>query len=178
MALKATVYKASINLANMDDHVYLDQSLTLAQHPSETQQRMMLRVLAWVMFANERLAFSKGLCDESEPALWQKSYADEIELWIDLGLPDEKRIKRASQRAQQAVLFAYDDHAVGPWWQQTQPKVYGFDNLSIYHVNDGQMAALESVCERTMQLQFTIQDSQIWLNAGENSFEITPEKLQ
>ncbi|WP_087020061.1 YaeQ family protein [Thaumasiovibrio subtropicus] len=178
MALKATIYKAAINLANMDDHVYLDQTLTLAQHPSETQQRMMLRVLAWVMYANEHLQFTKGLSEESEPALWQKSFADEIEVWIDLGLPDEKRMKRAAQKAQQAVLFAYDDNAFGPWWQQHQPKVYSFTNLAIYRVSDEIMDALLQCCERTMQLQFTIQDGQIWLNSGDLSLEVTPEKLQ
>ncbi|WP_413111870.1 YaeQ family protein [Thaumasiovibrio sp. DFM-14] len=178
MALKATIYKAAINLANMDEHIYLDQTLTLAQHPSETQQRMMLRVLAWVMYANERLHFSKGLCDESEPALWQKSYADEIEVWIELGLPDEKRLKRASQRSQQAVLFAYGDDSFGPWWKSQQPKLYSFENLAIYHVSDAIMAVLEQCCERTMNLQFLIQDGQIWLNAGELSVDITPEKMQ
>ncbi len=178
MALKATIYKANINLANMDEHVYLDQTLTIAQHPSETQQRMMLRVLAWVMYANEHLQFTKGLSEESEPALWQKSFADELEVWIDVGLPDEKRIKRASQKAQQAVLFAYNDDAFGPWWQQHQPKVYVYSNLTIYHVSDEIMAALESICERTMNLQFSIQDGQIWLSSGDLNLEVTPTKMQ
>jgi len=169
MAQKATIYKADINLANMDLGIYLDQSLTVAQHPSETLQRMMLRIVAWAMHANERLAFSKGLCDEDEPALWQVSYSDEIEMWIDLGLPDEKRIKKGSVRGQQAVILAYGENAATQWWNQQQSTANKYSNLSVYMVSDETMTALADLVTRTMQLQFSISDGEIWLNCGEQS---------
>lgn len=178
MAQKATIYKADINLANMDLGVYLDQSLTVAQHPSETLQRMMLRIVAWAMHANEQLNFTKGLCDEDEPELWQVNYSDEIELWIDLGLPDEKRLKKASVRAQQAVLFAYGENAAAQWWNQQKTVAQKFSNLTIYMVSDATMAALADLVTRTMQLQFSISDGEIWLSCGEQSLLLEVSTLQ
>lgn len=94
MALKATIYKATLNIADMDRHFYCDTTLTLAQHPSETEQRMMLRLLAWICHADERLVFTKGLSAEDEPEIWRRNDHNGLEMWIELGLPDEKRIKR------------------------------------------------------------------------------------
>ncbi len=178
MAQKATIYKADINLANMDLGVYLDQSLTIAQHPSETLQRMMLRIVAWAMHGNEQLNFTKGLCDEDEPELWQVNYSDEIELWIDLGLPDEKRLKKASVRAQHAVLFAYGENAAAQWWSQQQTTAQKYNNLTIYMVSDATMAALADLATRTMQLQFSISDGEIWLSCGEQSVLLEISTLQ
>ncbi len=112
MALKATVFKARVQLSDMDRHVYLDHSLTMARHPSETDLRMMVRLLAWAIYGDERLEFTRGLCADDEPELWQKSYSEEIELWIDLGMPEEGRVRKACARARQVVIFAYGDRAV------------------------------------------------------------------
>lgn len=178
MAQKATIYKADVNVANMDSDLYLDQSLTIAQHPSETLQRMMLRIVAWAMHANEQLTFTKGLCDEDEPELWQVNYSDEIEVWIDLGLPDEKRLKKASVRAQQAILFAYGENAASQWWTQQKSTAQKYNNLSIYRVSDETMAALADLVTRTMQLQFSISDGQVWLSCGEQSLLLDIETWQ
>jgi len=175
MAQKATIYKAEVNLANMDKDIYLDQNLTIAQHPSETVQRMMLRIVAWALNADERLIFSKGLSDEDEPDLWQKSYSDEIELWIDLGTPDEKRIKKGSVRAKQSVIFSYGTNSAKDWWKQNASAANKFDNLSVYFVNDDMMEALSELASRTMQLQFSISDGDIWLTSGDNSVQLEIE---
>lgn len=175
MAQKATIYKAEVNLANMDQDLYLDQNLTIAQHPSETLQRMMLRIVAWALNANERLIFSKGLSDEDEPDLWQKSYSDEIELWIDLGTPDEKRLKKGSVRAQKSVLFSYGNNSAKAWWKQHESIAKKFDNLSVYFVNDDMMEALAQMANRTMQLQFSISDGEIWLTSGDESMLLEME---
>lgn len=94
MALKATIYKAVVNVADLDRNQFLDASLTLARHPSETQERMMLRLLAWIKYADERLQFTRGLSAEDEPEAWLRNDHLGIDLWIELGLPDERRIKR------------------------------------------------------------------------------------
>lgn len=99
MALKATIYKATVNIADMDRHFYYDATLTLAQHPSETPQRMMLRLLAWICHADERLVFTKGLSVEDEPDIWQRNDYNGLEMWIEMGLPDEKRIKKACNQS-------------------------------------------------------------------------------
>ncbi|MGF1682869.1 YaeQ family protein [Photobacterium minamisatsumaniensis] len=175
MALKATIYKAQFNVADLDRHVYIDKSHTLACHPSETLQRLMLRLIAWGFYADEDLQFTKGLCDVDEPDLWIKSLSDEIELWIDLGLPDEKRIKKAAHKSKKAVLVVYGDNAAPVWWKQNQAKLSQFGNISVVFFNDQTLSELEALVERTMQLQLTIEGEQGWLSAGESSCTITPD---
>ena len=114
MALKATICKAELNIADMDRGYYADHALTLAQHPSENDERLMLRVLAYALYAHEHLAFTKGLSDPDEPDLWQKDLTGAIDLWIDLGQPDEKRILKACGRSRQVAVHCYGN-AAGPW---------------------------------------------------------------
>ncbi|PSW19948.1 hypothetical protein C9I98_10865 [Photobacterium sanctipauli] len=175
MALKATIYKAQFNVADLDRHVYIDQSHTLACHPSETLQRLMLRLITWGFNANEDLQFTKGLCETEEPALWIKSLTDDVELWIDLGLPDEKRIKKAAHKSEKVIIVAYGDNAAPVWWQQNKAKVSQYGNISVVFFNDQTLAELEAMVERTMQLQLTIEGEQGWLNCGEQSCTITPD---
>lgn len=108
MALKATIYKATVNVADLDRNQFLDASLTLARHPSETQERMMLRLLAWLKYADERLQFTRGLCADDEPEAWLRNDHLGIDLWIELGLPDERRIKKACTQAAKVALFTYN----------------------------------------------------------------------
>ncbi|MCG7496515.1 YaeQ family protein [Vibrio sp. Of7-15] len=178
MALKATIYKTSINIADMDREVYLDQNLTIAQHPSETLQRMMLRIMAWALNAHEQLTFTKGLCDEDEPELWIKNYSDEIELWVELGLPDEKRLKKSSIKGQKVALYTYNKNAAEVWWKQNASVAAQYKNLSVFFVDDESMAALANAASRTMKLQVTIQDGQIWLNTEAESLLVNVETWQ
>ncbi|MFI3246511.1 MAG: YaeQ family protein [Ferrimonas sp.] len=178
MALKATVYKARIQLSDMDRHLYLEQPLTMAQHPSETDTRMMLRLLAWSLYANERLVFSKGLCEDDEPELWQKSYSDEIELWIELGTPDETRLRKACGRAQQVVLLAYGDNSVAVWWQKNQGKFSKMRNLTVLQIDDAAAEQLAAMANRTMDLGVTISDGEISVSSELGYVSVTPTWLQ
>lgn len=175
MAQKATIYKAHINIADLDRHVYVDMTHTIACHPSETLQRLMLRLLAWGLNADENLTFTKGVSAADEPDLWYKNLSNEIELWIDLGLPDEKRIRKASNRSKQVIIFAYGDRAAPVWWQQNKSKITQFDNISVVYIKDETLAELEALIERSMQIQLTIEGEQAWLTSNMGDSTITPE---
>ncbi|MBY5921779.1 YaeQ family protein [Ferrimonas balearica] len=177
MALKATVFKARVQLSDMDRHVYLDQSLTMARHPSETDLRMMVRLLAWAVYGDERLEFTRGLCADDEPELWQKSYSEEIELWIDLGMPEETRVRKACTRAKQVVVFAYGDRAVPVWWEKHKGKFSRFDNLKVWFIPGEQGDALAAMAERTMDLAITISDGEVSVSGGDHYVTLTPQAL-
>lgn len=177
MALKATIFKAELNIADMDRDHYGDYSLTIARHPSETDERMMLRVLAFARHAHERLQFTRGLSADDEPDLWQKDLTDAIELWIDLGLPDEKRIRKACGRAQQVVVYAYGARTVGPWWDALTGKLDRFDNLAVYAIAKSTSDALAKLAERSMRLQCTVQDGTVWVSDDSDNVEVQIDTL-
>lgn len=174
MALKATIYKAAVNVADLDRNQFLDASLTLAKHPSETEARMMLRLLAWIMYADERLQFTRGLSADDEPELWLLNDHLGIDLWVELGLPEERRIKKACSRSQQVALFTYNSRAAEIWRQQNQALLSGFDNLTIWYLDDAQLALLATLAARNMTLQATLQEGTLWLSDAQNSLEIVP----
>lgn len=178
MALKATIYKAMVNVADMDRNQFLDANLTLARHPSETEERLMLRLLAWAKYADERLQFTRGLSAEDEPELWIRNDYLGIDLWIELGLPDERRVKKACSQAAEVALFTYNGRAAEVWWQQNQSKLRTYDNLTIWYLDDAQLAKLSGLATRSMSIQATLQDGLIWLSEGENNLEITLENWQ
>jgi len=172
MALKATIYKAAINIADMDRNFFYDANLTLAQHPSETEQRMMLRLLAWICHADERLSFTRGLSAEDEPEIWRKNDHNGIELWVELGLPDEKRLKKACNQSRHVVLYVYSERAAKVWWPSVQSKANGFGNLTVRFIDDELLAQLTAFANRSMTLQATLQDGTIWLSDAQNNLEI------
>ncbi|ADO49787.1 YaeQ family protein [[Enterobacter] lignolyticus] len=172
MALKATIYKAAVNVADLDRNQFLDASLTLARHPSETEERMMLRLLAWIKYADERLQFTRGLSADEEPELWQLNDHLGVDLWVELGLPDERRIKKACSRSRDVALFTYNSRAAEIWWQQNQSAMGAFANLSIWYLDDGQLAQLREFAARNMTLQATLQEGTIWLSDAQNNLEI------
>lgn len=175
MALTATVFKAELQIADMDRGYYADHALTIARHPSETDERMMVRVLAFALHAAENLCFTKGLCADDEPDLWQKSLTDEIEVWIDVGLPDEKRIRKACNRSGQVWLYAYGGRSAQLWWDKTGESLKRFSNLRVMNLSQTATKALAELAERTMRLQCTIQEGQVWLGNGETTVMIEPE---
>jgi len=135
MATKATIYKALLNIANMDSHYYAEHNLTMAQHPSETDLRLMVRLVAFILNADENLVFCKGISQEDEPDLWKKSLGGEIELWIDLGQPDEKRIKKACGRSEKVIIYTYQEGMAASWWKQIETSLTRFSNLQVIHLN-------------------------------------------
>lgn len=177
MALKATIHKAELQLADMDRHVYGDHALTIARHPSETDDRMMTRVLAYALFAQEGIAFTKGLFDVDEPEVWVKNLAGEITLWIDLGQPDEARIRRACSRAGQVVVLCYGS-GCEVWWKQIASKLTRFANLTVLQLPANTTQALAGLAERTMRLQCMVQDGEIWINTETQSVPVKLVRLQ
>lgn len=161
MATKATINKALLNIANMDSHYYAEHNLTLAQHPSETDLRLMVRLVAFIINANEDLEFCKGISQEDEPALWQKSLGGDIELWIDLGQPDEKRIKKACGRSQKVIIYTYQEGMAAAWWKQIETSLFRFTNLSVIYLDiEGD---IELLAKRAMSLQANISDNELTL---------------
>jgi len=178
MALKATIFKAELQIADMDRHYYRDHALTLAQHPSETDERMMVRLLAFALNADEALAFGKGLSTEDEPALWQKDLTGAIELWIEVGLPDEKEIRKACGRAKQVIIYSYGGRNADLWWQQNRDKLDRAKNLTVINLPAAATLALAKLARRTMQLQCTIQEGEIWLADQDDRIEVKRVSLK
>jgi len=174
MAIKATIFKADLQISDMDRNYYQNHQLTLARHPSETDERLMVRIVAFALHAHERLQFTKGLSSDEEPTLWQRNLSDEIEIWIDLGQLDEKRIRKACNQAKQVYLYTFQTKSAEVWWQQIESKLTRFNNLHVIHLPDAVSKSLEVLCSRTMQLQCNIQDGQLWLSDSNNTIEVTP----
>jgi len=178
MAIKATIFKADLQIADMDRAYYADHAVTLARHPSETDERMMVRLLAFTLFAREGLTFGKGLCVDDEPDLWCKDLTGAIELWLDVGLPDEKWIRKACGRAAQVVILNYGGRTADLWWNQNESKLTRQGNLSVYNIDPSASQALAAMAERTMRLQCTVQDGQVWITNGHDTvhLEVTSRK--
>jgi uncharacterized protein YaeQ len=177
MALSATICKAELNVIDMDRHYYQQHSLTIAQHPSETDERLMVRLLAFALHASDSLSFTKGLSTDDEPDLWQKSLSDDIELWIELGLPSEKRLKKACGRSQQVTVYTYGTGGADMWWKQMQSQVSRFKNLSIRHIDPETTQALAELMQRNLDIQVSIQDGEISWDSNEKNISFSPELL-
>ncbi|HUW51283.1 MAG TPA: YaeQ family protein [Sulfuricella sp.] len=172
MALKATIFKAVLQIADMDRHYYHDHALTIAQHPSETDERMMVRLLAFALHANEALSFGKGLSTDDEPDLWQKDLTGAIETWIDVGLPEEKLIRKACGRARQVFIYSYGGRGADIWWNQNRSKLERLNNLTVINLSEASSLGLAKMAQRNMQLQCTIQDGEIWMADQDGTTQI------
>lgn len=175
MALKSTIFKVELQIADLDRNYYQNHTLTVARHPSETDERMMVRVLAFAMHADPALVFGKGLSSEDEPDLWRKDLTGAIELWIDVGLPDEKRVRRACGRSQQVVVLTYGGRVADMWWQQNQAALQRQDKLTVINLSTEDSRALAALAERGMQLQCTLQEAELWLIVDGENTRIVPE---
>lgn len=178
MAQKATIFKAELNIADMNRNYFADHSLTIARHPSETDERMMVRVLAFALQAHEQLQFTRGLSADDEADIWKRDLTGALEVWIDVGLPDEKRVRKACHRARVVFIYAYGGRGAALWWQQNAELLARFDNLTVINLPKEETEALALLAERTMQLQCTVQDDQVWLSAGERTVQIHYEYWQ
>ena len=178
MALTATIFKATLQISDLDRPHFGEHALTLARHPSETDERMMVRLLAFALHADERLSFTKGLCAEDEPDLWQKGLAGEIELWIDVGLPDERRVRKACSRARQVCLYVYGGRGVQPWWERNADRLRRFEHLAVIELPEAATSALAAMAQRSMQLEVTVQEGQLWVGDGTRTLQIEPRRLQ
>ena len=181
MALKATIYKAQLQIADMDRSLYADHVLTLALHPSETEERLMVRLLAFALQVppdthDGALVFARGLSDTDEPDLWQHALDGRLRHWIEVGLPDERRLTRACGRADRVTIYAYGSQAAA-WWAAMSAKLARLPNLFVWQIPAAQSQALAALAARAMALQVNVQDGQVWLQQGEHSVEIHPQAL-
>jgi uncharacterized protein YaeQ len=176
MALRATVYRCELSLSDVDRGIYGDFALTLARHPSETEERLMARLLAWILFADPALSFGKGLSTEGEPDLWLRDPTGAIELWIDVGLPDERELRKACGRARQVVVLAYGGRKAQQWWAQSRAALARQDNLRVLALDDAVLAPLQEVAARSMQVTATIQDGHLWLATPAAAIEVVPQQ--
>lgn len=178
MAPKATVLKAELQISDMDRHYYAAHQLTLAQHPSETDKRLMVRLLAYVLHADERLEFGRGLSSDDEPDLWRRDYTGLIEQWIDLGQPDESRIRKACGRAAQVVVVTYGGRASDLWWQKTAPSLARLQNLTVLDIPSETVDELAALIARAMRLNCIIQDGELQLMSDTVSIALRPSVRQ
>ena len=172
MASNATIFKAALQIADMDRHYYQDHAVTLARHPSETDERMMVRLLAFALHAHEFLSFGRGVGAEDEPALWQKDLTGLIALWIEVGQPDEKTIRQACGRARQVCIYTYGGRAADQWWKQNEAGLARLQNLAVMNLPLDGSRALATLAQRTMQIHCTIQDGQVSMGDGTHTVQI------
>ena len=176
MALNSTIYKVELQISDMDRHYYATHALTLARHPSETEERLMTRLLAFALYADERLEFGKGISDEDEPALWRKAYTDEIELWIEVGQPDETRIRKACGRSRQVVVISYGGNASEIWWNKVGATLGRNRNLTVLDIPATTVAELVALLQRGMRLQCLIQDGQLQMMNDVDAVAVDPTR--
>ncbi len=169
MAIKSTIFKVNLQIADMERHYYQDHALTIARHPSETDERMMVRLLAFALHAHEYLEFGQGMTADDEADLWQKDLTGAIELWIDVGIPDEKLIRKASGRANQVIVYCYGGRVADMWFAQNSGQFERLKNLTVINLPVESTRAIAKLAQRNMQLQCTIQDGQVWLGDGKDS---------
>jgi uncharacterized protein YaeQ len=174
MALKATIFKAELRIADIERGYYGDHAVTVARHPSETDERMMVRLLAFALNADEALAFGAGLSTDDEPDLWRRDLTGSIQTWIDVGLPDEKRIRKACGRANAVFVYSYGGHAAQLWWQQVGDKLARSHKLTVIELPQAGTRALAGLAARNMKLQVTIQDGQVWVTDDRESVQLDP----
>lgn len=178
MASNATIYKAHLQIADLDRQYFQDHALTLARHPSETEERLMVRVLAFALHADEALSFGRGVGTENEPALWQRDNTGTIDLWIEIGQPDEKTLRQACSRAKQVIVYVYGARSAEVWWENQRPSLDRLKNLCVTLLPMDSVRALAQMTKPAMQLQWTIQDGHLWIADGAETLHIELQRLQ
>ncbi|CAN5285202.1 YaeQ family protein [soil metagenome] len=176
MALKSTVFKCELQVNDLDRHYYATHGLTLARHPSETDERMMMRLLAFAMNANDRLAFAAGLSDPDEPDLWERDDTGAIDLWIQVGLPEVRALRKAAGRSGRVIVLSYG-RSTPIWWKEARTELLKIDRLEAYRVDTETSLALAAMAQRNMQLQFLVQDGASSLIDDSHNIEIAFERL-
>ena len=178
MALKSTIFKAELSVADIDRGYYRDHILMLARHPSETDERMMVRLLAFALHADDALTFGRGLSTEDEPDVCRRDLTGAIEQWIDVGLPDEREVRKACGRAREVYVLAYGGRAVDLWWQGARERLKRQDRLVVTEVPIEASRALAQLASRSMRLQFTIEDGHVFVADGATSVPVELQTLK
>lgn len=175
MAQKATIYKVELSVSDMDRHYYETHKLTVAKHPSETDERMMVRLLAFGLNANEQLELTKGLSTDDEPDIWQKSLSGELDLWVALGLPSEKIIRQSCGKAKEVIVYSYGRTA-DVWWDKIKNSTTRFENLQVVNFSENETRELAELANRSMKLQVNIQDGDVMVSVDDRIVYVTQTK--
>lgn len=174
MAQKATIYKVELTVSDMDRHYYETHKLTVAKHPSETDERLMVRLLAFALNADEQLELTKGLSTDDEPDIWQKSLSDELELWVALGLPSEKVVRQSCGKADKVIVYCYGGRTAEMWWEKIKNSTTRFDNLQVINFSEQDTGDLANLASRSMKLQVNIQDGDVMVSIDDSIVYLTP----
>jgi uncharacterized protein YaeQ len=176
MAQKATIYKVELSVSDMDRHYYETHKLTVAKHPSETDERLMVRILAFALNAHEQLELTKGLSTDDEPDIWQKSLSGELELWVALGLPSEKVVRQSCGKADAVVIYCYGGRTAEVWWDKIKNSTTRFDNLDVVNLAENETSELANLADRSMKLQVNIQDGEVMVSVDDRIVYVNPVK--
>ena len=176
MAQKATIYKVELSVCDMDRHYYETHKLTIAKHPSETDERLMVRILAFALNAHENLEFSRGLSADDEPDIWQKSLSGELELWVALGLPSEKIVRQSCGKAVEVIVYCYGGKTAEVWWEKIKNSTTRFNNLQVISFSEKDTSELAKQVSRSMKLHVSIQDGDVMVSIDESIVYVTPVK--
>ncbi len=174
MALTATIRKAELQISDMDRGYYATHNLTLAQHPSENDERLMVRLLAFALNAEDRLEFGRGLSTDDEPDLWHRDYTRDILQWIDLGQPDESRIRKACNRSRQVQVITFAGHGADIWWSKQAKGLERFDNLSVLDLDSTFVERWAEQIQRAMRWNVLIQDGEVQLINDQMQLDVIP----
>lgn len=176
MAQNSTIYKVELSFSDMDRHYYEVHKLTVAKHSSETDERLMVRLLAFALNAGEHLELTKGLSTDDEPDIWQKSLSGELELWVALGLPSEKVVRQSCSKAGRVVVYAYGGRTAELWWDKIKGGTTRFDNLQVMNLPEATTRDLAEMASRSMKLQVNIQDGDVMVSVEDRIAYVTPVK--
>ena len=174
MAQKATIYKVELAVSDMDRHYYETHKLTVAKHPSETDERLMVRIVAFALNAHEHLEMTKGLSTDDEPDIWQKSLSGELDVWVALGLPSEKVMRQSCGKAGKVIVYPYGGRTADVWWDKIKNSTTRFDNLQVINFAEAETEALAKLANRTMKLQINIQDGEVMVSVDDSIVYVTP----
>ena len=174
MALKATIFKVDLAVADMDRNHFADYALTLARHPSENDARMMVRLLAFMRYADELLVFGKGLSTDEEPDLWRKELTGVIDLWIVVGQPDERWLRKASGRSERVAVFSYGGRVAEIWWEQNRAVLEKLPNLTVFRLSAENTQELAALANRAMSLQCMTQDGEMLITGEGDAVRVEP----
>jgi uncharacterized protein YaeQ len=170
MALPSTIYRVNIQLSDVDRGVYESLQATVARHPSETEERLVARLLAYALFYEPELTFTRGISAGDEPDLWVKGPDDRVLLWVEVGLPEADRVVKAGRHAEWVVLIACG-RALPNWEQQQLPRLAGVSNLTIVRFDQAFINALAATLDRSISWSVTITDGNLYINVGAETFE-------
>lgn len=176
MAIKPTIFKLQISLSDVNRNYYDALNLTVAQHPSETMERMMARVLAYCINAQEQLVFSRGISATEEPDIWAHTLDGNLALWIDVGEPAVERIKKASHIAKNVKVYSFNTKS-GVWWEQGHPR-FAELSVAIFQFEWASIKALAALVQRTMDMSVTITGDSAYVATGSGECEVGWATLQ